>query len=368
MLGRPFARSIQHAIRVSAPCRRFDIYHARPVAFYSTASSPSDSKPPRKQPKKNKKADLEAEVLATQKQLEEDAAALGEIGLDMEDQFTVAELEELSKDLDLDDTAFEATSKEPERLGQDEKELFGTESYPGSEFPHQKTPSDHHPSTPPKLDPRTLPRNVSLDELGRNASEEDVASTLVHGRSVHLPYFHPRTHGYPAAVIQFRSYEPRLLELFSHFATHAASALGIPCSRVAYLPTQRTLWTVPRSPFVHKKSQENFERKVHKRMIKAWDADEEVVERWFKYLRRHEMGGVGMRMVKWERMELGVGQKRLAHLKDVLSGSAKEVVDTDAEEIKQLGQRIVQEEMAAIASGATGANGKQVVVNASKST
>ncbi|KAK7469048.1 mitochondrial 37S ribosomal protein rsm10 [Stygiomarasmius scandens] len=364
MLGRPFARSFQHALRASAHCRRLDIYHARPIAFYSTAP-PSGSKPPSNAPKKSKQEDLEAEVLATQKQLEEDVAALGDLGLDVEEEFTVDELEELSQDIDFHDATFEATSKEPERLGQNEQELFGTESYPGSEFPYQKSPNDHLPSTPPKIDPRTLPRNIPLEQLGRRPSEENVASLLIHGRSIHLPYFHPRTHGYPAAVIQFRSFEPKLLELFSHFATHAASALGVPCSRVVCLPTQRTLWTVPRSPFVHKKSQENFERKVHKRMIKAWDADEEVIDRWFKYLRKHEMGGVGMRMVKWERLELGIGKKRLAHLKDVVLGAAKENSHIHAEEIKQLGQKIVKEEMTTTAGGTTG---KEVVVEAAKST
>jgi small subunit ribosomal protein S10 len=138
---------------------------------------------------------------------------------------------------------------------------------------------------------------------------------------------------------------------------------------MAYLPTQRTLWTVPRSPFVHKKSQENFERKVHKRMIKAWDADEEVVERWFKYLRKHEMGGVGMRMVKWERMELGVGKKRLASLQEVVLGKADEKSVIHAEKIRDLGAQIVKGEMASV-TGARDASAaaKEVVVKVEKST
>ncbi|KAL1742974.1 ribosomal protein S10 domain-containing protein, partial [Schizophyllum fasciatum] len=115
------------------------------------------------------------------------------------------------------------------------------------------------------------------------------------------PFLHPRPHRVPVASLQLAGHNPAALELFAHFATHAASALGIPVSRPARLPTRRSMWTVIKSPFVHKKSQENFERRTHKRVIKAWDADGEVVRRWAAYLRKHAMGGVGMRMVIWDR-------------------------------------------------------------------
>ncbi|KAF5369409.1 hypothetical protein D9758_002622 [Tetrapyrgos nigripes] len=306
--------------------------------------------------------DLEAEFLAQAKQLEEDAAALG---LEDHNSITDEELKELGE-LALSGAQMPSL-QEPEKLAENEEQLF---ERPSSQPLWPTSPPSNALPTPPKLDPRTLPRDIPLERLGPNPSEEDFASTLVHGRSIHLPFFHPKTHGYPAAVIQFRSYHPRLLDLFSHFATHAASSLGIPCSRVAYLPTQRTLWTVPRSPFIYKKSQENFERKVHKRMIKAWDADEEVVERWFKYLRKHELGGVGMRMVKWERMELGVGRKRLAHLKGVALGAADAQSVLHAEQIRDLGAQIVKEEMTGVTNDgvARPVAGKEVVVQAKKST
>jgi small subunit ribosomal protein S10 len=138
--------------------------------------------------------------------------------------------------------------------------------------------------------------------------------TLVHGRSAFAPILHPRTHGIPVANIHFRSHHPPLLKLFTHFALHAASSLGIPASNVISLPTQRSLWTVIRSPFVHKKSQENFERTVHKRAIKAWDADAEVVQRWIWYLRKNAMPGIGMKVTLWERLPLGIGALNLKEL------------------------------------------------------
>ena len=157
--------------------------------------------------------------------------------------------------------------------------------------------------------------------------------TLVRGRSVNKPFFHPRTHDIPVANIHFRSHHVPLLNLFTHFATHAASSLGMPVSQVVNLPTQRRLWTVIRSPFVHKKSQENFERKVHKRAIKAWDADPEVVQRWIAYLRTHAIGGVGMKVSTWVRAPLHVG----ATLK-------KEGANTPSKQIASLGKKIVKEE------------------------
>lgn len=170
-------------------------------------------------------------------------------------------------------------------------------------------------------------------------TEEQYAASLVHGRGIHIPIYHKPKYGIPVANIHLRSHHPELLNLFAHFVTHAASSLGIPCSKPAYLPNKRTLWTVLRSPFVHKKSQENFERIVYKRAVKAWDADPEVIDRWFLYLRRHAMGGVGMRTIKWERMPLSVGRTRLERL--------SKLAPVPREKIQALGKKIVAAELVA---------------------
>ncbi|KAJ7208045.1 ribosomal protein S10 domain-containing protein [Mycena pura] len=193
---------------------------------------------------------------------------------------------------------------------------------------------------PNGFDTRKLPLPGPLpDEF----TEIEYAATVVHGRSIHRPFIHPRTHGLPAAQIQFRSHDILTMHLFVHFATHAATALGIPCSRMYSLPTQRSLWTVLRGPFAHKKAQENFERKVHRRGLKAYDADPAVVDLWFKYLRRHAMGGVGMRCVKWERMPIGVGRKTNINVVDTLNRNRQ--LATTRSKIKGLGDKIVQREM-----------------------
>lgn len=107
----------------------------------------------------------------------------------------------------------------------------------------------------------------------------------------------PQTHGVHVCTLHFRAYPDALenLDFFADFARRAAFSFGIPCSGLAHLPTRISLWTVPKSPFVHKKAQENFERRTHSRCIKLWDANDEVVDRWLQFLRIHAMDGVGMK-------------------------------------------------------------------------
>ena len=77
------------------------------------------------------------------------------------------------------------------------------------------------------------------------------------------------------------------MDFFIDFARRAAFHLSIPCSGTIYLPTQTTRWTVPRGPFVHKKSQENFERKTHKRLLTFKDANKNVIDRLLLYLTKN---------------------------------------------------------------------------------
>jgi small subunit ribosomal protein S10 len=163
---------------------------------------------------------------------------------------------------------------------------------------------------------------------------------VVHGRGVLVPFRHPRTHGVAVAFIQFRAHFSEPVQLAAHFASHAAASLGIPISGVVSLPTRRTLWTVPRGPFVHKKSQENFERRVHARAIKAFDTDVEVVDRWVRYLEAHALPGVGMRVVRWHRLPIGVGR---SHLRSVV-GRMRLGRVSNKQKVKELGDKIVKVE------------------------
>jgi small subunit ribosomal protein S10 len=173
-----------------------------------------------------------------------------------------------------------------------------------------------------------------------NPEEREWHAKVVNGRGILEAYRHPRTYGVPVASIQFRAYQPEAIQLAAHFASQAAASLGIPLSGVASLPTRRTLWTVPRGPFAHKKSQENFERRVHARAIKAFDADAEVVDRWVRYIEAHALPGVGMRVVRWHRLPVGIGG---SHLQSVV-GRMRLGRPTNKEKVKELSDKIVEVE------------------------
>ncbi|RIB01446.1 hypothetical protein C2G38_2010017 [Gigaspora rosea] len=69
------------------------------------------------------------------------------------------------------------------------------------------------------------------------------------------------------------------MDFYIDFARRSAYALNMPCSGTIYLPTKTSRWTAICGPFVHKKSQENFERK-NKRLLVIKNTNRFVVERW----------------------------------------------------------------------------------------
>jgi small subunit ribosomal protein S10 len=94
---------------------------------------------------------------------------------------------------------------------------------------------------------------------------------------------------------------------------------------------------------VHKKSQENFERRIHKRVLKVWDSHPDVVSAWVNFLHEHSVPGVGIRVVRWERAPLGIGEMAM----EKLQAGAR-----SAQKVKALGDKIVQQELAAPKDGA----------------
>ncbi|THH27260.1 hypothetical protein EUX98_g6923 [Antrodiella citrinella] len=196
--------------------------------------------------------------------------------------------------------------------------------------------------------PSSHPPPIAQNEQPPALTEPFFASQIVHGRSLLKPYHHPPTHHIPVALLHFRSHHLNLLNLYMHFAQHAAAALAVPVTNPASLPTQRRLWTVIKGPFVHKKAQENFERKTHKRVVKVYDADQGVVDKLVAYLEHHELAGVGLRVVRWHRAPVGVGALTMEAMKGQLrrggaEGRKGEAVTT-GQKVKKLGERIVAEE------------------------
>jgi small subunit ribosomal protein S10 len=175
------------------------------------------------------------------------------------------------------------------------------------------------------------------------------------------------------ATLVIEAYNPEKdqLPLVAGFALQAAYHLGIPVTRPASMPIQTELHTVLRSGFVHKKSQENFWRLTHRRVIKAYDANEEVINRWFHYLRTEAVRGTNValkaqrflyRPIGWAQDvdELTKGEEMVLERLDEKAGtngrkkqsrspqshSAQHTELTTAEKIKALAERLLKEEFA----------------------
>lgn len=117
------------------------------------------------------------------------------------------------------------------------------------------------------------------------------------------------THGFPVCNLQMRSYSVRNLEFFADFAMRAAYYLHLPARGPIPLPRITERWTVPRSNFIFKKSQENFERKTLRRLIQIQDGHPDVVKVWLGYLERRSFYGVGLKANVWEHEALEVGAR-----------------------------------------------------------
>lgn len=90
-----------------------------------------------------------------------------------------------------------------------------------------------------------------------------------------------------------------------------------------------------KSPFVHKKAQENFERRIHRRVIKVFDADRAVLDLWLRYLKKHGLGGVGMRAQVFEWVEPGQVGRELAELEAKMGGMPADEIRAKAEGLAQ---------------------------------
>lgn len=127
------------------------------------------------------------------------------------------------------------------------------------------------------------------------------------------------------------------MDLYSQFALQAAKSLKIPTSGVASLPKTEELVTVIKSHFVMKKTQENFKRPTHRRAIKVFDADRDVLDLWLRYINNNSVPGVGIKAYVHEYVEFGAITEEFKGFERLLEGGAEsEVEKAAAEAIKML--------------------------------
>ena len=78
--------------------------------------------------------------------------------------------------------------------------------------------------------------------------------------------------------IKLKSYDHNLIDKSSERIVKTVKLSGAVVSGPIPLPTKRTVYTVNRSPHVHKKSREQFETKVHKRLIDIFSSTQKTVD------------------------------------------------------------------------------------------
>ncbi|KPM36885.1 37S ribosomal protein S10, mitochondrial [Neonectria ditissima] len=157
------------------------------------------------------------------------------------------------------------------------------------------------------------PSDLVPNKLEDSDSKTDAKQAPRYPRSIEALHLKPlkreAQYGIPSCDLQLRSYSIQPLEFFSDFALRAAYYLGLPAYGPVPLPRITERWTVPKSHFIFKKAQENFERKTLRRLIQIRDGDPDTVQLWLAYLRKHQYYGVGMKANMWEFSGLGVGKE-----------------------------------------------------------
>ncbi|CAJ2505969.1 Uu.00g000990.m01.CDS01 [Anthostomella pinea] len=151
-------------------------------------------------------------------------------------------------------------------------------------------------------------------------------------RAVQALYLQPlrreAEYGVPSCDLQLRSFSIPNLEFFCDFAIRAAYYLGLPAFGPVPLPKITERWTVPRSHFIFKKSQENFERITRRRLIQIRDGHPETVQIWLAFLQKHAHYGIGMKANIWEYGKLEIGKQMDGELK-----SMQEVIEQKMEHL-----------------------------------
>ncbi len=82
----------------------------------------------------------------------------------------------------------------------------------------------------------------------------------------------------PKIRIKIRAYDHKLIDQSSKQIVDTAKRTGANISGPIPLPTEKKKYTVLRSTFVHKDSREQFEMRVHKRMIDILDPTPKTID------------------------------------------------------------------------------------------
>jgi small subunit ribosomal protein S10 len=78
--------------------------------------------------------------------------------------------------------------------------------------------------------------------------------------------------------IRLKAYDHRVLDQSAHEIVETAERTGARVAGPIPLPTERTIFTVLRSPHVDKKSRDQFEIRTHKRLVDILEPTPQTVD------------------------------------------------------------------------------------------
>ena len=78
--------------------------------------------------------------------------------------------------------------------------------------------------------------------------------------------------------IKLKSYDHNLIDRSSERIVRTVKTTGAVVSGPIPLPTEKTIYTVNRSPHVDKKSREQFETRIHKRLIDIYSTNTKTID------------------------------------------------------------------------------------------
>jgi small subunit ribosomal protein S10 len=78
--------------------------------------------------------------------------------------------------------------------------------------------------------------------------------------------------------IKLKAYDHKLLDASTAEIVETATRTGARVAGPMPLPTKVSRWTVLRSPFIDKKSREQFEIRTHKRLLDILDPTQQTVD------------------------------------------------------------------------------------------
>lgn len=82
--------------------------------------------------------------------------------------------------------------------------------------------------------------------------------------------------------IKLKSYDHILIDKTSERIVRSVKQSGAVVSGPVPLPTKRSVYTVLRSPHINKKSREQFEARVHKRLIDIFSSSQKTIDALIK--------------------------------------------------------------------------------------